>query len=69
LVDGETQTRAQLGGCDVERALANADSGFALEVAGDLVHTGPTGTNVGDLLIGIKQAPAAPHGHPRVRVL
>ena len=27
------------------------DSGTALEAAGDLVHTGPTGTNVGDILI------------------
>ena len=28
---------------------------LALEAGGDLVHTGPTGTNVGDLLIGLKR--------------
>jgi hydroxypyruvate reductase len=38
----------------VERALRDFDSGTALEAAADLVHTGPTGTNVGDILIGIK---------------
>ena len=45
------------GGCDVERAFREFDSGFALECAGDLVHTGPTGTNVGDILIGCKRLP------------
>jgi glycerate 2-kinase len=39
--------------------LRGADSGTALAVAGDLVHTGPTGTNVGDLVIGLKLSPAA----------
>jgi glycerate 2-kinase len=36
--------------------LRDFDSGVALEAAGDLVHTGPTGTNVGDLLIGLKRS-------------
>jgi hydroxypyruvate reductase len=59
LVDGGTLERAELAGCDVERAFHDFDSATALECAEDLVHTGPTGTNVGDLLIGIKQ-PANP---------
>jgi hydroxypyruvate reductase len=57
LVDAETVGRAELAGCDVERALRAFDSGSALELAEDLLHTGPTGTNVGDLLIGIRNSP------------
>jgi glycerate 2-kinase len=56
IVDAGSVERAELGGCDVERAFAAFDSGTALEAAGDLVHTGPTGTNVGDVLIGLKQS-------------
>ncbi len=55
MVDSGTIERAELAGVDVERAFRDFDSGTALEAAGDLVHTGPTGTNVGDILIGIKQ--------------
>lgn len=55
MVDAGTVTRAELAGVDVDRALCDFDSGLALEAAEDLVHTGPTGTNVGDILIGIKQ--------------
>jgi hydroxypyruvate reductase len=54
LVDGETCARAMVAGVDVEGSLAAADSQSALAAAGDLVHTGPTGTNVGDLVIGLK---------------
>jgi glycerate 2-kinase len=54
IVDAGTIGRAEIGGVDVERALRDFDSGLALEAAQDLVHTGPTGTNVGDLLIGIR---------------
>ena len=54
LVDCGTVERAEIAGADVERALRDFDSGTALEAAGDLVHTGPTGTNVGDILIGIR---------------
>ena len=52
IVDAGTIERAELAGFDVERALREFDSGTALEAAEDLVHTGPTGTNVGDILIG-----------------
>jgi hydroxypyruvate reductase len=68
LVDAGPVERAELGGCDVERAFRDFDSGTALEAAGDLVHTGPTGANVGDILIGIKRAPAA-RGPRAARVL
>jgi glycerate-2-kinase len=30
-----------------------------LEATGDLVHTGPTGTNVGDVVLGLRLAPGA----------
>jgi hydroxypyruvate reductase len=52
-VDGETVARISLGGLDADRCLARADSNAALAASGDLVHTGPTGTNVGDLVIGL----------------
>jgi hydroxypyruvate reductase len=54
LIDARSVERAELGGCDVERAFREFDSGTALEAAEDLVHTGPTGTNVGDLLLGLR---------------
>lgn len=54
LVDGESCGRITAAGLDVERSLAQADSQSALAAAGDLVHTGPTGTNVGDLAVGLK---------------
>ena len=54
LVDAETCARIALAELDADRCLQRADSGTALEASGDLVHTGPTGTNVGDLVIGLK---------------
>lgn len=56
IVDSGTVARAELGGVDVERAMREFDAGLALEAAGDLLHTGPTGTNVGDLLIGLRRS-------------
>lgn len=55
LVDGETVARAESEGLDPAAALARADAGSLLEVTGDLVHTGPTGTNVTDLVLGYKR--------------
>jgi glycerate 2-kinase len=54
LVDGQTCGRVTIAGLDVERCLSGANSQPALAAAGDLVHTGPTGTNVGDLAVGLK---------------
>jgi len=54
LVDGGTINRGQLEDQDAETALIWADSGSFLELSGDLVSTGPTGTNVMDLVIALK---------------
>ncbi len=69
IVDGGSLERAELAGCDVERAFREFDSGMALECAEDLVHTGPTGTNVGDLLVGIRRSAKSLRGLPGARVL
>ncbi len=55
LVDGQTISRAQQEGIVPELCLQAADAGSLLEVTGDLLTTGPTGTNVMDLIIGLKQ--------------
>ncbi len=54
LVDGRSVERGEDAGLDAADCLARADSGRFLEASGDLVHTGPTGTNVGDLLLGLR---------------
>ncbi|MFI4885536.1 MAG: DUF4147 domain-containing protein [Steroidobacterales bacterium] len=54
LVDADTCGRLALAGLDADDCLSRADAGTALEAAGALVHTGPTGTNVADLVIGLK---------------
>jgi glycerate 2-kinase len=54
LVDAETCARLALAELDADSCLRQADSGTGLAASGDLVHTGPTGTNVGDLVIGLK---------------
>ena len=54
LVDGDTVARGHLAGLDPADALSAAASGEFLEASGDLVHTGATGTNVMDLVIGWK---------------
>ncbi|HET7649139.1 MAG TPA: DUF4147 domain-containing protein [Gammaproteobacteria bacterium] len=56
VVDGETVQRGCDAGLNADDCLRRADSGTFLEASGDLVHTGPTGTNVMDLIIGYKQA-------------
>ena len=48
IVDGETWSP------DAEQALENADSGTFLKHRDALFHCGPTGTNVMDLVIGLK---------------
>jgi hydroxypyruvate reductase len=51
IVDGGTADRCRAAGIDPEAALERCDSTPALDASGDLVVTGPTGTNVGDLWI------------------
>jgi glycerate 2-kinase len=57
LADADTCARVALAGLDADDCLARADSGTALAAAGALVHTGPTATNVADLVIGLKLPP------------
>ncbi len=54
LVDGGTLRRAGLYCYQAETALAAADAGSLLQASGDLVSTGPTGTNVMDLILGLR---------------
>jgi glycerate 2-kinase len=56
IVDAATCGRALDCGIDPAQALENADSGQMLEATGDLIHTGPTGTNVGDLVLALRLA-------------
>lgn len=58
LVDAETCARVALAGLDPDDCLERADSATALAAADALVRTGPTGTNVADLVIGLKLPPA-----------
>ncbi len=55
-VDGQTLERGSLEGLDAASALQRADAGHFLEAAGDLLDTGPTGTNVTDVVMGLKLA-------------
>ena len=57
LVDGGTIARGMAAGLNPERSLRDADAGTFLEASGDLVHTGPTGTNVMDLVVAIGADP------------
>lgn len=54
LVDGGTLKRGARAGLDVRDCQERADAGSFLETSGDLVYTGPTGTNVMDLMIAYK---------------
>lgn len=51
--DPRTVERARAAGLDPQRALAQNDSYTLFRALDDLLITGPTGTNVADLLIGI----------------
>jgi glycerate 2-kinase len=53
VVDGRSAARAEAAGFPLARALADFDTEPALDAAGDLVVTGPTGTNVGDLVVAV----------------
>lgn len=53
LVDDLTATAGRAAGIDLPAALSAHRAGPALRALGDLVVTGPTGTNVNDLRIGL----------------
>lgn len=52
VVTGQTQARAQAAGLVPAAALSANDSHGFFHALGDLITTGPTGTNVGDLVLG-----------------
>jgi hydroxypyruvate reductase len=54
VVDGGTLERGIDGGLDPRQSLLGADSGRFLEASGDLLHTGATLTNVGDVVLGVR---------------
>ena len=58
LVDGTTLARARDLGVDVDASFADNDAYHALDRLGDLVRTGPTDTNVGDLQVLVIGDPA-----------
>ena len=63
-VDGTTWEAIRTAGIDPADALARHASYAALEAVGSLVRTGPTGTNVGDVvvaLIGPASSTRSPH--------
>jgi hydroxypyruvate reductase len=51
LVDGGSAARLRDAGIDIDSVLRANDAYHALSATGDLVITGPTGTNVADLLL------------------
>ena len=53
-VDGGTAAAMRAQGVDPEDALRRADSGAALAAVDALIRTGPTGTNVMDVVIAVK---------------
>ena len=53
LIDGTTVDQALAAGLDPSAALAENDAYALLAATGDLLVTGPTGTNVADVTIGI----------------
>ena len=54
LVDGDTIMRGEQDDLDAQDCLDRADAGSFLQASGDLIHTGPTGTNVMDIVIGLR---------------
>jgi glycerate-2-kinase len=54
IVDGKTILRAEKMGVDPQEALRNNDSYSFFSELGDLIMTGPTGTNVNDVTILVK---------------
>ena len=53
LVDGATIDRGRESGLDPELALRGNDSYVFLSATGDLLRTGPTGTNVADVVLAL----------------
>lgn len=54
VVDGATASKMRARGIDLHGALERHDSYTALTAAGALLITGPTGTNVNDVIVGLR---------------
>jgi hydroxypyruvate reductase len=61
-VDPETISRGYTLGLDARQCLDAADAGSFLAASGDLLVTGPTGTNVTDLVVVFKGEHRQPVG-------
>ncbi|MCY4627843.1 MAG: DUF4147 domain-containing protein [Acidobacteria bacterium] len=57
--DGDSWSRARQRGLDPAATLRNNDSWSLFRETGDLLVTGPTGTNVMDLMVGLSAGPLA----------
>lgn len=54
LIDSGTVERGEVQGLDAKSHLQGANANLFLAWSGDLIHTGPTGTNVMDIIIACK---------------
>ena len=54
LVDGETITRGEQAGLVAKDSITGFNAGEFLQASGDVINTGPTGTNVMDVVIAHK---------------
>jgi hydroxypyruvate reductase len=63
IVDGGTCQRIRAAGLDPEESLAGCRSHDALAASGDLVVTGPTGTNVADIWMAWREPTPTGMGH------
>lgn len=60
IVDGTTRARGGVyGETDADEAIARANAGAFLRTSGDQLVTGPSGTNVMDIVIGIRNGAGA----------
>ena len=57
IVDWESAERMRKSGVDPKATLRENDSYRALESSGDLLKTGPTGTNVNDVIVALIKTP------------
>jgi hydroxypyruvate reductase len=56
IIDGDSVQRGSRHGLVARDALAKADAGTFLAASGDRLLTGPSGTNVMDIVIALKQS-------------
>lgn len=64
IIDAQTVSRGQQRGLDAGDCLRRADAGSFLRASGDRLVTGPTGTNVMDIVIAVKLAESADDARP-----